>query len=617
MKWVLPSTYKNQTYPYQRSADEDSLEPVWHPVTIVGAGPTGLAAALDLANRNIPCVLLSKENTVSIGSRAICFAKKTLEITNRLSTKIVEQLLQKGVTWNKGKVFYQEDLVYEFNLLPEEDHKVPAFINLQQYYFEEYLVNAIEKHPLIDLRWHNEVKDVSQDENKVNVKIKTPEGEYSIETDYLLACDGVSSPTREWLDVPFEGEEFEENFLIADITMENDFPTERWFWFDPPFNKDYSALLHKQPDGVWRIDLQLGRDINKEKELEPERIKARLRKMLGEELKFELEWTSIYQFRCMRIEEFVHGRVIFAGDSAHLLSPFGARGANSGIQDTDNLVWKLAYVMKGIAPSAILKSYKEERGPATDENIYYSSSATDFISPKSETSLTFRNAALDLAKTQVFAQELINSGRLSHPYRYLNSSLTTADKEKWEGQLQAGYAVNDLILYQKDTSRQFIDLLDADFTLVLYHSDPQALQDFKDQFTATALMLVAPESDKEEVWVDRSAAFAQRYDVKPGSWYLIRPDHHIAARGRQFDYEAIQEAIKTALGYYVASAESIPEHFPKHSRDDFYHLLIKAHDGLSKEESDRLNAKLTLLLLDQVEDKEEWKRLLQIALNDK
>ena len=298
MKWVKPKTYTNPIFSYRRSTDQDSDMPVRHQVVIIGGGPTGLMAALDLASRGIPSVILMRENTVVVGSRAICFAKKTLEVANRLN--VADRMLDKGIVWNIGKVFYDKDLIFEFNLLPEEGHKIPAFINLQQYYFEEYLVDAITPHPLIDMRWKEEMIDLTQDADKVSITVQTPDGPYTIESEYLIACDGVHSPSRTKLGLPYEGEEFEENFLIADITMQNDFPTERWFWFDPPFNKGYSALLHKQPDGVWRIDLQLGRDIDKKEELNPDKIRARLKQMLGHDVKFELEWTSIYQFRCMR-----------------------------------------------------------------------------------------------------------------------------------------------------------------------------------------------------------------------------------------------------------------------------------------------------------------------------
>ncbi len=584
MKWVKPKTYTNPIFHYQRSPDQDKSTPVRHQVVIVGGGPTGLVAALDLASRGISCVIIMKENTVVLGSRAICFAKKTLEIINRLG--LVDKMLDKGIVWNVGKVFYNEDLSYEFNLLPEDGHKIPAFINLQQYYFEEYLVDAIHESPLIDLRWEQELIDVEQDEEKVKITIKTPEENYLLEAEYLIACDGVKSPTRTKLNIPYEGEKFEENFLIADITMENNFPTERWFWFDPPFNKDYSALLHKQPDGVWRIDLQLGQEIDKDEEIDQERIKERLRQMLGDDVKFELEWTSIYQFRCMRMAKFVHNRIIFAGDSAHLVSPFGARGANGGVQDVDNLIWKLAYILKKQAPRNLLNSYDEERSDATNENIFHSTNATDFISPKSEISLQFRNAALDLAQHNSFARTLINSGRLSNPFRYVNSSLNSPEFDtEWETEIQLGYTAKDAVL----NDGFLIDSLGNDFSLLVYGQ-------ISFQHDLIKVITIS----------DLDTDIIQKYDFRDNSWYLIRPDHHIIARGRTVDTKTITSAFQRALGEKQNQTiiESIPDLFTKYKNDDKYKQLIDAHKGLNKSESELLNSKLLLLFLEKISEVE-------------
>lgn len=590
MNWIKPKTHNNPVFPYQRSVDQDAPRPVRHKVVIIGSGPAGLTAALDLAGRNIPSVILTKSRTVSVGSRAICFAKKTLEAMNRLN--LGDKMLEKGVVWNLGKVFYDEELVYEFNLLPEQGHKTPAFINLQQYHFEEYLVNAVHEHPMIDIRWEEEMVHVEQDDERAAITVHTPEGHYQIEAEYMLACDGVHSKAREILGIPFEGEKFEEYFLISDITMENDFPAERWFWFDPPFNRGYSALLHKQPDGVWRIDLQLGREVDKEKEMDPERIKGRLRRMLGEKVKFELEWTSIYQFRCARIQQFVHNRILFAGDAAHMVSPFGARGANSGIQDAENLAWKLAYVLQGKAPKALLQTYDAERAPAADENILHSTNATNFISPGSEISLQFRNAALGLAKQHAYARTLINSGRLSHPFRYVSSPLVTPDaSEDWDTGLQAGYAFKDAVL----KNGFLLDHLGNDFTLLVrgqveYH-DP------------LVKVVAVTEQDTDVI---------EKYDLKANSWYLLRPDQHIAARGRQIEVAAIQKALQASLrkSEETAPARTVPELFSKYQNDEKYKMLIDAHKDHSASESELLNRKLILMLIEKV-SREEFEEILQ------
>ena len=247
-------------YPYARHPDQDAATPVRRKVVIVGAGPVGLAAAIDLAQQGIEAVIVDENDRVSFGSRAICFAKRTLEIADRLGCGT--PLVEKGVQWNLGKVFFDERKVYDFNLLPEGGHRRPAFINLQQYYFEEYLVNrlrALESEGApVSIRGGSKVTSIENRGDHVSLVVKTPEGPYTLEADWLIACDGAASPTRQILGLDFVGRVFEDNFLIADVIMDAEFPTERWFWFDPPFNKGQSALLHKQPDGVWRIDLQLG-----------------------------------------------------------------------------------------------------------------------------------------------------------------------------------------------------------------------------------------------------------------------------------------------------------------------------------------------------------------------
>ena len=412
-----------------------------HKVVIVGAGPIGLAMAIDLALKGIPSVVLDDNNVVSVGSRAICWAKRTLEIFDRLG--VGQRMLDKGVVWKIGRLFDGKDEVYNFNLLPEEGHHYPAFINLQQYYVEQYLVERARDFPsLIDLRFKNKVTDHRDHGDHISLDIETPDGNYSIETDYMLACDGANSATRRRMGLDFKGQVFEEHFLIVDVEMEespfhSDEP-ERWFWFNPPFHEGQSALLHQQPDGIYRIDLQLGPDTNPVEEATEEKVLPRIKQIMGDK-PFKLDWMSVYKFKCAKLDEFIHGRVIFVGDSAHVVSPFGARGGNGGIHDVDNLAWKLAAVVHGDADEALLDSYQVERAFGANENIMNSSRATNFMTPKSAMEMTFRNEVLKLAAEMPFAQKLINSGRLSVPCALKHSPLNGED----EGRLMAGVSVLD------------------------------------------------------------------------------------------------------------------------------------------------------------------------------
>ena len=525
-------------YAYERSPDQDSEAAVRHPVVIIGAGPIGLGMAIDLAQQDVPVVILDDNDKVSFGSRAVCYAKRPLEILDRLGCG--QPMVDKGVEWNLGKVFFDERKIYEFDLLPEDGHERPAFINLQQYYFEEYLVNRVRELQAegkkIEIRGKNKVSAISNNHTHATLEVDTPEGPYNVEADWLIACDGAGSPTRQMLGLDFVGRVFEDNFLIADVIMEADFPTERWFWFDPPFNKGQSALLHKQPDNVWRIDLQLGWDIDKDEEKKPENVIPRLKAMLGEDVQFELEWVSIYTFQCRRMEKFRHGRVIFAGDAAHQVSPFGARGANSGLQDTDNLGWKLKLVMDGKAPESLLESYDMERIHGADENIMNSSRSTDFITPKSDMSRILRDAVLDLAEQHEFARPLVNAGRLSVPCTYDGSPLNTADALDGPERTRPGSPCPDVKLGDDYLLRQLGDK----FTLLTIDADaPDSLEEDGIEVTRLALSAKA----------DTTGLLKARYlGNEESAVYLIRPDQHVAARRPSFDENLFRAAIRRATG---------------------------------------------------------------------
>ncbi|MEP1931374.1 MAG: FAD-dependent oxidoreductase [Roseibium sp.] len=533
----MTKLFEAPLYPYKRSPDQDALSPVRRPVVVIGAGPIGLAMAIDLARQDVPVVVLDDNDKVSVGSRAICFSKRSLEILDRYGCG--DEMVNKGVLWNVGKVFFGDRQVYEFNLLPEDGHKRPAFINLQQYYCELYLVERIRalqaKGKPVEIRGGNKVAALDQKDDYTALKIETEEGSYALEADWLIACDGAGSPARRMLGLDFVGRVFEDNFLIADVIMKANFPTERWFWFDPPFNKDQSALLHKQPDGVWRIDLQLGWDIDKEEEKKPENVIPRLKQMLGDHVEFDLEWVSIYTFQCRRMEQFRHGRVLFAGDSAHQVSPFGARGANSGFQDIDNLGWKLKLVLDGKAPDSLLDTYSSEREWAADENILQSSRSTDFITPKSEMSRIFRDAVLDLSEHHEFARPLVNSGRLSVPCVYETSPLNGADDQGLPRRTRPGSSAADAPI----GGDWFLDKLTGDFILLGLDLKVPEVSDMN----GVALKGISLSSS------EISQELRDRYlGDNSQAVYLIRPDQHIAARWTGFDWNAVEAAMEQTLG---------------------------------------------------------------------
>lgn len=514
------------------------------PVAIVGAGPVGLAAAAELARHGVRSVVLERANTLSDGSRAICWAKRSLEICDRLG--IAGRMVGKGITWNVGRVYLGADPapLYSFDLLPDKEQKFPAFINLQQYYAEEYLIDSLHGRQ-VEIRWQHEVCGVEQRDDGVRLRVATPAGGYTLECAYAIAADGCRSPLRTLLGLDFEGRTFEDNFLIADVRVKAPFPAERRFWFDAPFNDGRTALMHQQPDDLWRLDFQLGWDIDRTAALNEANVTPRVRGMLGADVDFDYEWVSLYTFQCRRMRHFVHGRMIFAGDAAHLVSPFGARGANGGLQDIDNLGWKLAAVLAG-AGTRLLDSYDEERRFGADENIANSSRATDFMTPKTPAATAFRDAALTLAREHGFARAFVNSGRLSVPCSLRGSSLTTPDRDPFEAVLGPGDVCVDAPVTVGGRAGWLLEQLGAGFTC-LYFGEVADARRIAARVPAGVRVLAAGRAAGADL-IDEAGHLHRRYDGLPGTTYLVRPDQHVAARWRNFDPAAFEASLARAGG---------------------------------------------------------------------
>jgi len=558
------STYTWPRYAYRRAPELGAAAPRCVPLVIVGAGPVGLAAAIDAAQRGLQVIVVDEDNTVSIGSRGVCYAKRTLEVFDRLG--LGERVVAKGVTWNVGRTFHGEREVFSFNLLPEAGHHRPGMVNLQQYHLEQYLVERAMELPAIDLRWQHKLLTVKPGDDGVQLEVDTADGRYTLHADWLIAADGTRSTVRRQLGLDVEGKVFQDRFLIADIVLDSvQFPptrTERRFWFDPPFHRGESALMHRQADNVWRMDFQLGWEADPEAEKYPERVRARVRAALDSQglahIGFDLEWVSVYTFQCRRMAKFRHGRVLFVGDSAHQVSPFGARGANSGVQDTDNLLWKLKLVIDGAAPDALLDSYDDERGAAADENLLNSTRSTDFMTPKSRAARVLRDAVLSLANEVPAGRVLVNSGRLSVPTVLIDSPLNTPDTEAFEGWMVPGAPLDDAPVH--DAAGRMAWLLPhtgRGFVLLRFGLpdafESAAIDALANDRIAVQPLFVLPSGQHAgagHAWVtDIDGLAARRYDARPGTCYLIRPDQHVAARWRRFDAVAVRAALARACGH--------------------------------------------------------------------
>ncbi|MFT0532933.1 FAD-dependent oxidoreductase [Castellaniella hirudinis] len=547
----MMNTYRLQA---RAAAEASTGAPARHPVAIVGAGPVGLACAIDLAQHGVPVVLLDEDDTRTMGSRGTCLAKRTLEILDRLG--VGDECVDKGVGWDIGRTFFRNEEIYCFNLQPQPDHHRAGIVNLQQYYLEDFLLRRAQSLPLLDIRRQHRVVSAQAGPDGAVLRIDAPDGAHTLAADWLVACDGARSTVRRSLGLDIESTPFMDRFLVADILIKTDFPSERWFWFDPPFHPGQSVLLHHQADNAWRVDFQLGWDADPELEKQADHVIPRIRAMLGEDHDFELKWVEVYTFQCRRMPHLRHGRVLFAGDAAHQVSPFGARGSNAGIQDADNLGWKLRLVVQGLAPETLLDSYSAERLAAAQENMQNSARSMDFITPKTRTTLAFRNAVLGLARHYPFARALVNAGRLSVPTVLKESTLNTPDTTQYTGDMVPGAPCDDCPMRAQVDHFWLLSRLGGDFKLLVYVEDPAnveqgtALQSLHGGRLSVDVMLVTPKGGRSPhgllVIEDYTGRFAERYDAQPGAVWLIRPDQHIAARWDHLDVALVREAISQA-----------------------------------------------------------------------
>jgi 3-(3-hydroxy-phenyl)propionate hydroxylase len=400
---------------------EELTEPadLEEPVLIVGGGPVGLTTALLLARWNVPSVVFEAEPIRDpTGSRAICFQRDVLDIFDRIGC--AEAMIAEGVTWTTGRTYYREHELFTVTFPRPAPDGPPPWINISQACVEGYLVAAAAKQPLIEFRAGQAV--IGGRQTGAGVEVDTPVGR--VRGSHLVGADGGHSTVRRLLGIGFPGRSYDDLFLICDIRADLPFPSERRFYFDPAWNPGRQVLVHQQPDSVWRIDWQVPPDFDPRAEHASGALDARIRKVVGDR-PYEIVWQSVYRFQERVAQRFGVGRAFLAGDAAHLYAPFGARGLNSGLQDAENLAWKLAFVRHGWSPGALLDSYDVERRAAAGENLRVTGATMEFLVPQTERQRAFRRAALDRALTDPAARGLIDSGKLAEPYWYLDSPLTT------------------------------------------------------------------------------------------------------------------------------------------------------------------------------------------------
>lgn len=527
-------------------------------VAIVGSGPAGMVTALELARHGVPSVVLSAELQFSQGSRAICFTRRSMEILQQVG--VAERMTAGGLPWRFGNSFYRNQLCFRMEAPHDTDDRFGPLLNVQQQYMEEYLHDACTANPLIDFRWGNKVVQVAQQDGYAVATVDTPEGEYQLETNWLVDASGGRSAIRSAMNLEMEGASYEGFFVIADIKVDLPLPTERLAYFDPDWNPGNTILMHREPHGIWRVDYQLPQGETPEEALRPESLKARIDAQLAmigfPGIDWEMDWSSVYSARTLTLTDYVHGNVIFTGDAAHLLPIFGVRGANTGFQDAQSLGWHLAYHVKGLGSQQLLANYSAERVGAAREIIAESGKSVRFMTPPTHGFELLRNAVLSLSLTQDFVRPLYH-WRTSRPHEYTHSLLNSRgdDNALFTDGPAHGAPPRNIRLGANDF---LLDHVGGGFDLIYFTTGAAIPTPLLDVVNAartkgvalriTAVGAAQPVTGADQTFADADDHFRQRYGVQAdGAAYLLRPDQHVCARWLTLDAVRLQAALHAAL----------------------------------------------------------------------
>ncbi|MEY4882564.1 MAG: hypothetical protein RIS34_418 [Pseudomonadota bacterium] len=523
------------------------------PVLVAGGGPVGMTLAALLARYGIASMVVELDSTYCEGSRAICMSRRSQEIFAWVGAD--GALVEKGLSWVGGRSYFRDREVLHFEMPSEPTQRFAPMVNIQQFYAEEFAHKAaLGFDGLVDVRWSSKVVAVRPQADGAVVEIESADGHHTVFADWVVACDGGRSTVREQLGLQLQGTQYEGRYVIADVVQKTKRDVERLAWFDPPSNPGSTILMHRQPDDVWRIDYQIRDDEDPLEAVKPENVLPRVQShlsMIGENEPWEPLWISIYNAKCLTLPSYRQGRVLFAGDAAHLVPIFGVRGLNSGLDDAANLAWKLALVQQGQADDALLDSYSTERVMATRENIAYGAKSTEFMAPPNYGFKLLREAALRLATEDAVVSALLNP-RQSTPVEYVDSVLNLPAQAGFAaGLVRPGMPAPEAKLRGPAGDVHLTSCFGNAFVLLCFSESelPVDLTDLATDAgaspaTVKVIQLSSHGQPAQNILIDELCQARSRYGAAQGSVYLVRPDGYLIGCWKAADATAIATALK-------------------------------------------------------------------------
>ena len=463
-----------------------------------------------------------------------------MEIFHKLG--IYGKIAAKGVQWSVGRTFAGKDEVYSFDLRAQSNFNLsvqPPFINIQQFYIEGFLVERIHQLGHVDIRWRSRATAFSQNQAGALLTVTTPVGDYDIAADHVIDATGAHSPFHQWVGATVRCQKGDDRWCIADVRFSTRPPVERHTWIEAPFNENRAVWQHLMADDVWRIDYQMAPNADPQYVSREDVVRDRLRRQFGPDVAVEIVWVGPYAYRSQCVDQLRMGRVFFLGDAVKTVSPFGARGGNTGIADADNLACKLAAVQTGFAAAKLLDSYHEERFEAATQNVHVTNRTARFLRAPDGPERLFRNAAISLAKQYPFARSLINTGRMAVANTYTHSSVCG---EAGGTSVQNAAVWLDAGGKNSGTLNDLLNWCEGRFLLLVFGRIPVAdvprLRELAQRLPVRVVQVLGPDAlglrqpvAVEHVY-DLKGLLRQATQAQSLQWAVVRPDAYLAGGGR-------------------------------------------------------------------------------------